>query len=680
MFHSLKSKFLALCLGSLCVLGIAIGAVSLTALTRSTNREEIDNMNRTAELYRSDLDMKLLQTENVVSFAATGLQNGFIEAADKAQRAVLSAQIDSVMRETLLSLPEARAYYTYYAPELTGGDADGVWYVREDEHSAFRRRQWYQAAEFLPEEAQAEQRWSGAAVIAGHWSDPHYSVAQGMVFLSYVVPVYRGGALIGIVGADLDFAAILRSLDQRQVYETGTAFLVDASGKIHYHIDAPEGVGDDHAGARLIERDTSHGAVPESDALMRYQMDGVTYDIAACPLRNGMGMRVIAPTHEVQREAHAAVQKFLLILLLCLALSAVVTLLVTKRITRHLQSLDIAAHEIARGNLDVKIAVESQDEVGGLARALQKTVRSLKETLARLHRLTFHDGLTGILNRLGLDRALEAWHAKAAGAPAVLISLDLDDFKFINDLLGHAAGDEALRALARRLHDFFSKDALVARNGGDEFTVLLPDTTAEQAEQKLTELTQRPQHYTFNGREQSFTLSIGYASYPDQAESLRELTRCADAALYATKLKGKNGFSRYTGEPEQVSRAKLSFSLRDISQNLPGAILVARAEDQKILYANDEMFRLLGCRDFDDFLTYTQGDATHIVYLGDRQETGAAVRAQTAKGDARQAHIRHRIRTKDGEIKFVRCFTRKRESAYYGEVYYTVLVEEKDDD
>lgn len=232
----------------------------------------------------------------------------------------------------------------------------------------------------------------------------------------------------------------------------------------------------------------------------------------------------------------------------------------------------------------------------------------------------------------------------------------------------------------RRLHDFFSKDALVARNGGDEFTVLLPDTTAEQAEQKLTELTQRPQHYTFNGRDQSFTLSIGYASYPDQAESLRELMRCADAALYATKLKGKNGFSRYTGEQEQVSRAKLSFSLRDISQNLPGAILVARAEDQKILYANDEMFRLLGCRDFDDFLTYTQGDATHIVYLGDRQETGAAVRAQTAKGDARQAHIRHRIRTKDGEIKFVRCFTRERESAYYGEVYYTVLVEEKDDD
>lgn len=76
MFHSIKSKFLALCLSSLCVLGLAVGAVSLTALTRATSREEVDNMNRTAELYCSELDLKLVQTEDVVSFAATGLVSG----------------------------------------------------------------------------------------------------------------------------------------------------------------------------------------------------------------------------------------------------------------------------------------------------------------------------------------------------------------------------------------------------------------------------------------------------------------------------------------------------------------------------------------------------------------------------------------------------------------------------
>lgn len=682
MFHSIKSKFLALCLGSLCVLGLAIGMVSLTALTRATSREEFDNMNRIAELYRSELDMLLVQTEDVVAFGATGLRNNLGQAADFAdsgQRARITAELDSVMRDTLLSLPEARAYYTYYAPELTGGASDGAWCVREDEHSAFRRRQWYQVSEFLPENQQ-DVAWYKAAAETGHgrWSSPHYSVAQGMYVISYVVPVFREGQFLGVVGADLDFLAILRALEQRQVYETGYAFLTDETGKTHYHIESPQGVEDDHLGARLLDQDVSHGSVSADDALSRYLVNGMTYDVATCMLRNGMELRVIAPTSEVQREARATVLQFLSVLIFCLIFFAVVTLVITQRITRHLQSLSSAAHEIARGNLDVHIAVESDDEVGRLARVLQHTVRSLKETLARLHRLTFNDGLTGILNRLGIDRALEDWHAQAQGTPAVLISLDLDDFKFINDLLGHAAGDEALRALARRLRDFFGRTALVARNGGDEFTVLLPTTTAAQAEQMLSELTQTPQHYLYGGVERSFTLSIGYVSYPDQAESLRDLTRYADAALYATKLKGKNGFSRYAGEQEQVDRAKLSFSLRDISQNLPGAILVCKAADGRVLYANDEAFRLLGCADFDEFLAYTQGDIAHVVDQGDRQAAIAEVRSQMAKNAAQQAHVRYRVHTKKGAVKFVLAFARKRVSAYYGEVYYIVMVEEKE--
>ena len=210
--------------------------------------------------------------------------------------------------------------------------------------------------------------------------------------------------------------------------------------------------------------------------------------------------------------------------------------------------------------------------------------------------------------------------------------------------------------------------------------MLLPATTAAQAERLLSELTQAPQHYLYGGVERSFTLSIGYVSYPDQAESLRDLTRYADAALYATKLKGKNGFSRYAAEQEQVDRAKLSFSLRDISQNLPGAIIVCSAADGKVLYANDEAFRLLDCTDLDDFAAYTQKDVVRILYPGDRTETIASVRLQTAKGEARQAYVRCRVRTKEGEVKFVLAFARKRASAYYGEVYYIVMVEEKETD
>ena len=665
------------------MLGLAVGAVSLTALTRATSREEVDNMNRTAELYRSELDLKLVQTEDVVSFAATGLVSGASAGTgalwDGARRARFTAGLDRILRDTLLSLPEARAYYTYYAENLTGGAADGVWYVREDEHSPFHQRQWYKASEFLPESSQDLTLYAKSAETGhGHWVEPYYSIAQGKMLISYVMPVYRDGTFLGLVGVDLDFGEILRLLERRPVYETGYAFLADATGKTHYHIDAPQGVSEDHLGAKLVDKDVNHGATSATDALGRYQVGGTAYDIATCSLRNGLELLVMAPTHEVQAEARAATLQLVAILIFCLLLFAAITLVLTQRLTRHLQALSSAAREIAHGNLDVQIHVESDDEVGRLAGVLQHTVDSLKETLARLHRLTFNDGLTGILNRLSIDKALEDWHAQAKGTPAVLISLDLDDFKFINDLLGHAAGDEALRALARRLRDFFGRTALVARNGGDEFTVLLPATTAAQAERLLSELTQAPQHYLYGGVERSFTLSIGYVSYPDQAESLRDLTRYADAALYATKLKGKNGFSRYAAEQEQVDRAKLSFSLRDISQNLPGAIIVCSAADGKVLYANDEAFRLLDCTDLDDFAAYTQKDVVRILYPGDRTETIASVRLQTAKGEARQAYVRCRVRTKEGEVRYVFVFARKRASAYYGEVYYVVMVEEKE--
>ena len=97
-----------------------------------------------------------------------------------------------------------------------------------------------------------------------------------------------------------------------------------------------------------------------------------------------------------------------------------------------------------------------------------------------------------------------------------------------------------------------------------------------------------------------------------------------------------------------------------------------------MLYANDEAFRLLGCADFDDFLAYTQGDIAHVVYQGDRRAAIAEIRSQAAKDAAQQAHVRYRVRTKEGEVKFVLAFARKRASAYYGEVYYIVMVEEKE--
>lgn len=384
-------------------------------------------------------------------------------------------------------------------------------------------------------------------------------------------------------------------------------------------------------------------------------------------------------TREVQPHVHDVLYQMVTIFIWCFFLAGVIALTLTTRLTRSLTALMAAAKKLADGDLDVKIAIQSDDEVGQFSQTFQDTVRSLKDMIARMDRMTFSDGLTSIHNRIGMDRALETWHKTAGEQPAALVSLDIDDFKFVNDLLGHAAGDEALIALATRLQTFFGTNAVVARQGGDEFMVLLPRTPAAKAQLLLERFTAQPQHYLYNGESHAFTVSMGYVTYPDQARSLRDLTRNADAALYATKLKGKNGFSRYAAEQEQVDRARLSFSLRDISQNLPSGILIYKAADGKILFANDELVHLVGCRTLDEFKEYTNGKFLSLLPLSERTRTMAEIRGQTASTSDHQASVRYHVRRKDGKQSFVHDVSRLKSSPYHGAVYYAVLVKEAEE-
>ena len=119
--------------------------------------------------------------------------------------------------------------------------------------------------------------------------------------------------------------------------------------------------------------------------------------------------------------------------------------------------------------------------------------------------------------------------------------LDIDDFKFINDIYGHVYGDRALKSLTDSMKAFFPKNTLLGRNGGDEFCILLPDHTYKEAGELLLQFTKLPKTFSCKGKEYPFFISLGYAEYPTFASGRSQLMRCADAALYEIKLHGKNG-------------------------------------------------------------------------------------------------------------------------------------------
>ncbi|CAG7647931.1 diguanylate cyclase domain-containing protein [Paenibacillus allorhizosphaerae] len=179
-----------------------------------------------------------------------------------------------------------------------------------------------------------------------------------------------------------------------------------------------------------------------------------------------------------------------------------------------------------------------------------KDITQYKQMEDRLTRLAYYDPLTGLPNRrLFQDRMSQALHtAKRYQHKLAVMYLDMDDFKNINDTYGHATGDELLTKVASRLSHSIREPDTVSRMGGDEFVLLLqqfllPDDIAKIA-RRISNALNQP--FDLNGQKITLTCSIGAAFFPEHGDDSETLLQNADAAMYASKLQGKNHFHFYS--------------------------------------------------------------------------------------------------------------------------------------
>lgn len=295
-----------------------------------------------------------------------------------------------------------------------------------------------------------------------------------------------------------------------------------------------------------------------------------------------------------------------------------------------------------------------------------------------LKKMAITDPLTGLLNRKGFDEQLKNVMQGDLHIHCVGIQMDIDDFKFINDMYGHVVGDTALKSLAQDMKDNFGVNAILCRNGGDEFSVILIGTTEEEAKSIIESFTLKPRHITYNGEEHPFYISLGYAEYPKDCDDVLELIRCADMALYAVKLHGKHSCSPYRSDYKIQHRSQLGFALQDVSKNLPGAFLIyiADPEDDRILFANRELIEFAGCKDFDDFLDYTGQRFRNLIHPDERDSVETSIWKQIdAKTSGNNDYVRFHFAKKDGSYRPVLDHGRIVESRYYGNVFYVLIMD-----
>lgn len=187
-------------------------------------------------------------------------------------------------------------------------------------------------------------------------------------------------------------------------------------------------------------------------------------------------------------------------------------------------------------------------------------VSSMHSARDKLHHLAHHDALTGLPNRLlfddRLDQALEL--ARRQQRDCLMLFLDLDSFKVVNDTLGHSMGDELLRTIANRLRDTLRAADTIARLGGDEFVILAGSSQTEYAAdlaRKILTVVRSPVHL---GTERiTVSASIGIAAYPENGIDRHQLMRAADIAMYSAKQAGRNCYRYYTQEMAELSNERL---------------------------------------------------------------------------------------------------------------------------
>ena len=401
----------------------------------------------------------------------------------------------------------------------------------------------------LPADWQATLKSDNQIVGETYW-DPVSKRAKLIV----AVPAQRAdGRLLGAFAAELNLAPVQMLL---------RSFAPDSAGAIHL-VNIKGGA---IASSEGVSEQTIKSPMPASTMKKLRERARAPFEYTSFSNRDVIGTLEYVPQvswaviAETSAEAaYLQVRRFRDVALLVIAFLLVAVTAAAYRlgrlISRPLDRLTKAAGEVAAGDLTVDLpAAPGGGEVGYLTDVFNHMVYRLRDGRAELDRinetlrkkneelelLSTTDSLTGLSNHRSLMKRLDdevARFKKEKRGFSVLVG-DVDHFKQYNDAFGHPAGDEVLQTIAEIMRDSTRKTDCCARYGGEEFVIVLPDTSAADALDTAEHIRARVAAKKFSGRK--MTLSIGVATFPEDADDAEAIIAIADEALYQAKREGRD--------------------------------------------------------------------------------------------------------------------------------------------
>jgi len=383
-----------------------------------------------------------------------------------------------------------------------------------------------------------------------------------------------------VVTASLDF--LREQINLRRFGKDGRLVLVDSTGLLHMHHHNGHGRLHQAEQAEVLrfpdlDMAALRGSLDEP-RLITLSTRGEDVYATGAEIQPGLFLFAMLPAIEVEQATTQLRNLVALVTVATILVFGVLLFgLLRWLVVRPLGKLDLAAHEIGRGRLDVRVDVAGDDEIGRLGRSFAAMADSLAQSHEQVRYLAYHDGLTGLPNRNMFKEYLAKSLARARrnDEQLALLFLDMDEFKQVNDTLGHEAGDKLLGmfsdALAAVLRegDLIGRgsdpqDDLLARLGGDEFIILLqavagPEEAAAAAA-RILEMLSRP--FPVEGQQFYIGASIGITMFPQDGTGVDELIKHADLAMYAAKRRGKNNYQFFMQDMNVLAQARVRLEQR----------------------------------------------------------------------------------------------------------------------
>ena len=562
--RSIRTKITAIAIAAILISVLTVMSAYYSMFQAEGSRQAAETMNLQARNAQKALEKYIESIEQSVEMAAN-LASDTLDSvilvennvagphADPAVRTQeQTAQIDVYLTAHCAEIQEAfssvatrtHGVVTYYycLSADVSENVHGFFYSKVGK-AGFEEEPPLVARELDPED-QAHTTWYYTPIRRGRpsWVGPYTAhFLNEMWTYSYLVPIYKAGTLIGVLGMDIPFDTLVEQIRDIQVYQTGFACLIDEENRILYHPEMqigsmPDGFGVSGLSEMLRQQDNG-------DELIRYNAEGTERVMAFSTLSNGMKLLITAPAEEINATRQAFSRVILIVTAVVLGIATALLLVVMGIITQPLQGLTAASRQLSAGDFDVALDYRGKDEVGQLTEAFTQMRDKQKRYIADLNHQIYTDKLTDLPNMRHFFHLAkeEKERLLAEGRHPVMLYFDLMGMKHFNRQHGFEAGDRLIREFGEILLKHYGEKRL-CRYSDDHFAAVSDEESVEAELEAVFRDCREAQGGTMP--------PVRVGIYPNSVEDTNVNLACDRAKYAADYGKGTyaSGYTYFTAE------------------------------------------------------------------------------------------------------------------------------------